>query len=589
MNILICFVCHEFEGERDHMSPMPRDAFGDKPALQSTRAGHDLADELETDVVVVGAGAAGLAAANGAAAHGHQVVILEARAEAGGTTAKSAGGFMVTNNAFHRAAGLHEDRDATLRLMAQTSFPDRYDPDAERLGLEPLDYELITTFYDRSEEVATRLADDGVLTFAPQLAISGDSRGFPSYFTHLEDETIYYGRTLTSRTPDGLEGYGRELVRQLLAGAERRGAHLLTGHRVTELLLDGDEVCGVRVEHADGVRTIRARQAVVFASGGFTHNVELVDRYLPPGVFGGCAVSQSQGDLLALTEELGVATAHLDCAWWGEVPLEVALENRETPVLLFYPFGDSMFYVNRHGRRVVNEKKVYDQRGPVHFVTDEHGDRPNHLLFMIYDQAVALEPTADYPARWPVPAAGQSAPYVIHGDTMAELEANIRERLAALGARIDGFQLADDFGAGLSETVDRFNRFADRGVDADFHRGEQPIELDCAGPPRKGNHPNPVLFPLATTGPYHCIITGAGMLDTKGGPRINPHGQILRTDGTPVPRLYGAGNCIASPAAAAYWTGGTTIGLGMTFGYLAGDHAGQLAPRIATGQPAGVV
>jgi 3-oxosteroid 1-dehydrogenase len=567
------------------MSPMPRDAFGDKPALQTGTSGQ-LPDSLETDVVVVGAGASGLAAANAAAANGQRVLIVEARAEAGGTTAKSAGGFMVTDNAFHRAAGVHEDRDATLRLMASTSFPELYDPDAERLGLGELDYALITTFYDRSEEVAVALADDGVLTFAPQLAISGDSRGFPSYFTHLEDETIYYGRTLTTRTPDGLEGYGRELVRQLLAGAERKGARLLTGQRVVEILSDGDEVCGVRVESASGTRTIHARQAVVFGSGGFAHNVELVDRHLPPGVFGGCAVAQSQGDLISLTEGLDVELAHLDCAWWGEVPVEVALENRETPVLLFYPFGDSMFYVNREGRRVVNEKKVYDQRGPVHFAVDEHGEQPNRLLFMIYDHAVASEPTADHPARWPVPAAGQTAPYVIQGDTLEELEANIRARLRAHADRLGGFDLAECFGAGLRETFERFNRFADRGVDEDFRRGEQPIELDCAGPPRKGNHPNPVLFPLAATGPYYCIITGAGLLDTKGGPRINTDGQILRKDGTPVPRLYGAGNCIASPAAAAYWTGGTTIGLGMTYGYLAGRHASLLAPREPVAEPA---
>jgi 3-oxosteroid 1-dehydrogenase len=568
------------------MSPMPRDAFGDKPALQTGRGAAELPDRLETDVVVVGAGASGLAAANAAAVRGHRVVIVEAREEAGGTTAKSAGGFMVTANDFHREAGIVEDREQTLRLMARTSFPARYDPRAERLGLEPLDYDLLTTFYDRSNEVANALAADGVLTFAPQLAISGDSRGFPSYFTHLDEETIYYGRTLTSRTPDGLEGYGRELVRQLLAGAERKGAHLLTGHRVTEILTEDGEVTGVRAESSTGTRTIHARQAVIFGSGGFAHNVELVERHLPVGVYGGCAVPTSQGDLITLTQGLDVELAHLDQAWWGEVPVEVALENRETPVLLFYPFGDSMFYVNAEGRRVVNEKKVYDQRGPVHFVRDQDGGLPNQLLFMIYDSAVANEPTADYPARWPVPPAGQDAHYVIRGATLEELEAGIRERLASLGDRVDGIQLADTFGETLRETLARFNHFGDTGVDEDFQRGQQPIELDCAGPPRKGNHPNPVLFPLQAQGPYYCIITGGGLLDTKGGPRINTNAQILRKDGTPILRLYGAGNCIASPSAAAYWTGGTTIGLGMTYGYIGGEHASALPARDSAVEPA---
>ena len=89
------------------------------------------------------------------------------------------------------------------------------------------------------------------------------------------------------------------------------------------------------------------------------------------------------------------------------------------------------------------------------------------------------------------------------------------------------------------------------------------------------------MYPIASEGPYFCIITGAGLLDTKGGPRINTRSQILREDGSPIPRLYGAGNCVASPAAAAYWSGGNTIGLGMTYGYIAGEDAATQTRRVS--------
>jgi 3-oxosteroid 1-dehydrogenase len=558
------------------MTPIPQDAHGKKPALPGGRLAAGADATIETDVVIVGAGAAGLAAANAASAEGCDVIVLDARPEPGGTTTKSAGGFMVTANRLHRDAGLVEDRAATLRLLAKVSFPERYDPDGERLGLDELDYSLITTFYDRSGEVVGALENDKVLTLGLAFAMSGEPRGLPSYFTHLNEETVYYGRTLGPMTPDGLPGFGRELVRALLAGAERRGARVVCDQRVTEILrADDGEVIGV----ATTSHRFLARRGVVFSTGGFAQNKELMEEHMPGLVLGSCAVSASRGDFLGLTHDLDVQTAHLDKAWWGEVPAELAIESREVTALLFYPFGDSMIYVDREGRRVVNEKAVYDQRGPVHFVRDADGEQPNRLLFMIYDQAVARDPHNLFPARYPVPPAGDSASYVIEARTLEELESEIRGRLAAMAAHTGDLQLADGFGAGLRRTIATFNRYAEQGVDPEFHRGEEPIQVDGSGPGRAGSHPNRTMYPISGTGPYYCIITAAGVLDTKGGPRIDTRARVLRTDGSPVPRLYAAGNCAASPAAGGYWAGGTTIGLGMTYGYIAGQEVGRLAPR----------
>jgi predicted oxidoreductase len=92
------------------------------------------------------------------------------------------------------------------------------------------------------------------------------------------------------------------------------------------------------------------------------------------------------------------------------------------------------------------------------------------------------------------------------------------------------------------------------------------------------------MFPFRDAGPYHCILLGAGTLETKGGPRIDTHARVLRADGSPIRRLYGAGNCIANPAAEAYWSGGTTLGTAIAFGFVAGESAARepaLAPAAA--------
>jgi hypothetical protein len=232
-----------------------------------------------------------------------------------------------------------------------------------------------------------------------------------------------------------------------------------------------------------------------------------------------------------------------------------------------------MLMVNRHGRRVVDEKAPYNERGQVHFTWDaQRCEYPNLLLFWIFDQAVVDDPTESR-FRWPVPLPGEPFPdFVVSAERLEDLGDELARRLARLADHTGGVTLADGFVPELRRTIARFGEHARAGDDPDFGRGRSRISQAWAGAPRAG-FPNPTLAALAAAGPFHCVILGPGALDTKGGPATDEHGRVLSVAGEPIPGLYGAGNCIASPAGQAYWGPGGTIGPAVVFGAIAAEHA----------------
>ncbi len=116
------------------------------------------------------------------------------------------------------------------------------------------------------------------------------------------------------------------------------------------------------------------------------------------------------------------------------------------------------------------------------------------------------------------------------------------------------------------------------GVDEDFHRGSTPVERKWAGRRRSGV-PNRTMHPFRDTGPYHAVLLGPAALDTKGGPVTDEFARILSVEGKPIAGLYGAGNCISSPAGQAYWGPGGTVGPALVFGHIAGSAAAGESDR----------
>ncbi|MFQ5982532.1 MAG: FAD-binding protein, partial [Woeseiaceae bacterium] len=174
------------------------------------------------------------------------------------------------------------------------------------------------------------------------------------------------------------------------------------------------------------------------------------------------------------------------------------------------------------------------------------------------------------------------SPYVLVGQTLEELTTRIEQRLEEVSDRTGGFSLAPSFVENLKATIDRFNGFARSGKDEDFHRGAaaydsewhlvfSPMRTDTEWPANEG--PSVTMHPLRDEGPYYAIILAAGALDTNGGPVIDASARVLNTEDRPIAGLYGAGNCIASPSREAYWGAGHTLGLALTFGYIAANAA----------------
>ncbi len=545
----------------------------------------------EADVVVVGGGVAGLTAALIAAEEGDSVILVEMAPVLGGTTAKSAAVYWIPNNFALRALGINDNKDDCMKYLCRFAYPDRYTPDGPNLGLAAEAYALLEAFYDNGSVAVDRLAKMGALK-SVQWTMDGTrddaNYGPPDYFDHAPENKVPAGRALGPLKADGSQGVGTDLIEQLETALRRRGQQVLTDHRVLRVVFnDAGAVIGLEAESGSKTVSVRARKAVVFGSGGYAHNPEFVRLYQRSHSYGSCASGTSTGSFIDIGGAAGARLGNMFGAWRSQVLVEQCLENPRLTGSVFFPPGDSMLEVNKYGRRVVNEKRNYNDRTKIHFSYDPTTENfPNHLLFMIFDARTREAFSGSYP----LPELGKTSPYLIEGATLAELGSKIESRLAKMAPHIGGFKLDADFQQNLEATIDRFNGYARSGTDPEFGRGAQNYDRAWAaffGPHRADSHwpvndlPNATMYPLRDEGPYYAFILGAGMLDTCGGPLINEKAQVIDTAGNPIPGLYGAGNCVASPTREAYYGAGGTIGPALTFGYIAGMNAHKEPVRKA--------
>jgi 3-oxosteroid 1-dehydrogenase len=529
---------------------------------------------LDADVIVVGTGAAALAAALAAHDAGASVTVVERADSVGGTTAVSGGGVWMPRNHVSGGDDSAEEALAYMRRLSGGRVPaellSRYVDDGAgiiasleqrtRLRFQPMSW---PDYHPEMEGARTSgrmiepsLFDANVLgTWATRLR-RAPVLGLP---LTLQESTVDWRPSYTPerfdsgeikrRVAAGQVTCGQALVAGLLDGCLARGIEPVLGARALELIVRNGRLAGMLIEH-DGARVDVSASAVVLASGGYEWNSELCSRFLPGPLTHPTSPPGNEGDGLLMAMELGADLANMNSAWWypaGIVPGEQYEGRQLARFIAVERTAPHSIMVDRFGQRFVNEAANYNDMQKAFFAFDANDAAPRHLpCWLIMDR--------QYRSRYPVINVRPGAPdpdWLIVDDTLDGLAAQ---------AGIDG--------VGLLETVQRWNTFVASGRDRDFGRGDSLYDRFHGDP--KAPHPN---LGSIEQPPYYACPVYLGAVGTSGGPRIDVEGQVQHVRDRPIPGLYGAGNVVASPAGPAYFGGGTTIGMALVWGHIAGAGA----------------
>lgn len=578
-----CTVClYIYEGDE---APLlcarcwaPQDLFIDmtnpKPIPDPNKP--DSTSKTEADVIVVGTGAAAFAAAVTASSEGNSVIMLEKSGIIGGTTRRSGGGFWTPMNRHQKKKGIQDNKEDAIRYMCRQSYPQLYNPDGENYGLAQHEYSLIEAFCDNGHLVVDLFEELGVLETTEEINWLGKNP--VDYQSNLPENKGIRGRILYPKNDDGGMGFGVVLIERFKKYAKNHGIPVNTHHEVRKILRNKDGVVdGLEVKVGKENKTYTAKKGVIFGTGGYTHNESMMRNFQPGPVYGGCASPECTGDFVKMASQIGAKIGNMQGAFRAQSLVENKLENPFAANNCFFIAGDGVFIVNKYGKRVMNEKRNYNDRGMVHFAWDQNkAEWTNQLLFLIADKRT-VELWNGFP---PYATEGIDLEYLIEAETLEELAEKLEDRVEKLGPNIGSFRIDKSFTDGLKVTFERFNEFARIGKDLDFQRGdfEYDLEWGSINPTKPGvewpedRDKNYTMYPLSEEGPYYGTILGSSTLDTNGGPVINSDGQVLDWDNNPIPGLYGAGNCIAAPSVNAYWGGGGTIGPAMAYGYISAKH-----------------
>ena len=541
--------------------------------------------DLEVDVAVLGSGASATTAAILAADSGVEVALLERAESVGGTTAISGGVLWLPNNHHMAEAGIEDSREDALAYL-------------NSLSLGMMDGELVETLIDTGPEMLRYMEENTPVSLhvfegypdyhpenpggKPEGGRSLDNDLFPfeelgpwaDRINHQPDAVFFPATMLEIDTkriddvpPDVMEerrsrdmrSTGQALAGSLIKGCLDREIPVHTATRARELILDeNDAVVGVRAERDGAAYFVKARKAVVIATGGFEWNEELVRAFLRGPMTAPTSTPENEGDGLLMAMGAGAALGNMSEAWWIpgiHVPGDEMRGRTFARLILAERTWPRSIIVNRKGRRFMNEAANYNAVGHTFHTFD-----PNSFEFINLPAWLIVDSQYQPPiARHQV---GPDAPdWIRRADTLAELAAQIE---------VD----AD----GLEETVARFNEGVANGHDPEFERGVS--AYDSYNGDRWEKAPFTTLGPIDTP-PYYAAQIESGALGTKGGPKTNTKAQVLRATGGVIPGLYAVGNAMAGATAMVYGGAGGTLGPGMTFGYIAGKSAAEEPDHIA--------
>ena len=537
--------------------------------------------DSEIDVLVIGAGAAGLAAALAAKESGATVRLIEKQDRLGGTAAISGGVVWLPDHEQMAAQGIEDsaaealsyflsldhgemDEDVlgafvteagpmlsfltsidAIKLTMMPDYPDYYEdrPGAKADGGRSLDNELFD--FNSLGKWKDRVLEHGP---SPRMMLRETPLGGGSGVVEPEE--------LQRRNEGDLRGWGQALVGRLLKACLERGIEPVLGCGGYRLCIENGRMTGAIVERGTERETITARNGVILATGGFEWNDALKHAFLRGPLDAPASPPTNHGDGLKMAMAAGAGLGNMTSAWWvptlaiPEAQWQTG-ETRNMPVLIERTLPHGML-VNRDGKRFCNEAANYSAlAGAFHAFDPASYDYPNLPAYLIFD--------SQYRERYPLASFMPGSP------------------LPDWVAVADSFEaLAEKIGVdakNLPATVNRFNELANQLDDQDFSRGK--TDYDRFYGDRSRNGAAATLGAL-TKPPFYAVEIKMGALGTNGGPKTNAQAQILDVDGEPIAGLFGAGNVISAPTGSVYAGAGGTLGPALTFGYIAGRAAARL-------------
>ena len=476
------------------------------------------------DLVIVGAGASGLLAAVAARRLGLAVLVVESGDLAGGATATSSGTIWLPGNA-QGSPGVADSPAEALRYLDAILGPTTDASTAERRSAYAATAGPLAQWLIASNIPLVALKDvpdhrptaEGGKTQGRVLGVQPERRrprGGWAEKLRSPDSGRRNRRTLSTR--------GEALSAELLHRAIANGVEFWFDCELVDLVEADGRVTGVVVRHEDADTEVTAARGVLLAAGGFAGNQQLREEYLPLPTDTSWTLHEfaASGQTLALAMAHGAAVAAMDDAWW--VPVIVAdgrahridAARRAPHSVIVDSAGDRFFDEDAAPTDAV--RRFYERCRTVRAV-------PCYLIMDDrHRRSVDLGPWK----AGATPKAAVEAGEIVRADSLTDLA-----------------QAIDVDRAGLLGSVVRFNGFALKGKDLDFHRGESAWGRFGLAASKKRR--NPGLGKL-TKSPFWAVRVYPGDEGTKGGLLIDKNSRVLRPDQTAIEGLYACGGTAAS-------------------------------------------
>lgn len=536
----------------------------------------------ETDVIVLGTGAAGMTATLAAAASGAEVAVYEKSAKIGGTTAVS-GGIAWIPAHDRSAQGDLTVADAMAYLRAQSfgAMDEALVETFVRTGQPMIDF--VEAHSDLRFEIATGFPD-----YKPELPGGrpggGRSLGpatydmsrvpgwreqitaFPPDFSNVGLDAETRARLHADYRPDAGDNViaGMAMIAGLLKGLLDLGVEPQVNARAIELIASAGVITGVRIKAGNNTFDVRARRGVVLANGGFEWNQRLVEAFLRGPMHGPVSPPNNTGDALQMAMAHGADLANMGEAWWVpviQIPGDVLDGQPRSRSVRLERTRPRSIIVNRAGARFINEACDYNSMAGAFQYLHPRDGYVNDPAWIVFDDLhlkrygfLGVEP------------GGQALDWFCPSRDLAELADKTGIDAEGLARTVAGWNDCVSGGPGRPDGPGR-----PEPHDPDFGRGASAYD-GYWGDPAGATPAEQTLGPLDTP-PYYAVPAALGAMGTKGGPRTDRDGRVLHVSGSVIPGLYAAGNAMAGVTGRAYGGAGGTIGPAMVFGYRAGVHA----------------